>query len=191
MNYQIEQADMAMDGTDNQQASNIKQEYNLARIGLNMDQTVNQVQKGQLTYALNAQVDNFDGSSLNYQNEPGNVFCMNFPTNYKVIGEHFIQEKNKHIFFLVNPQTGDSEIGYMENNDCTYTTLSTTYPDLGITVYANSQCLNFDVNHPVQKVVHKITNCTTEIYWTDGINPRRYMDIDAIPYISTYPGNGT
>ena len=107
MNYQIEQADMAMDGTDNQQASNIKQEYNLARIGLNMDQSVNQVQKGQLTYALNAQVDNFDGSSLNYQNEAGNVFCMNFPTGYKVIGEHFIQEKNKHIFFLVNPQTGD------------------------------------------------------------------------------------
>ena len=87
MNYQIEQADMAMDGTDNQQASNIKQEYNLARIGLNMDQSVNQVQKGQLTYALNAQVDNFDGSSLNYQNEAGNVFCMNFPTGYKVIGE--------------------------------------------------------------------------------------------------------
>ncbi len=161
MNYQIEAQDMAMDGTDNQ--SNIKQEYNLARIGLNMDQSVNQIQKGQLTYALNAQLDNFDGSSLNYQNEPGNVFCLNFPQNYKVIGEHFIQEKNKHIFFLLNPNTGDSEIGYMNNNDCEYHTLSTTYPDLDITVYANSQCLNFNINNPIQKVVHKITNCSTEI----------------------------
>ncbi len=189
MNYQIEAQDMAMDGTDNQ--SNIKQEYNLARIGLNMDQSVNQIQKGQLTYALNAQLDNFDGSSLNYQNEPGNVFCLNFPQNYKVIGEHFIQEKNKHIFFLLNPNTGDSEIGYMNNNDCEYHTLSTTYPDLDITVYANSQCLNFNINNPIQKVVHKITNCSTEIYWTDGLNPRRYMNIDAVPYISTYTGTGT
>ena len=189
MNYQIEVTDMATDGMDNQ--SNIRQEYNLARIGLNMDQTVNQVQKGQLTYALNAQVDNFDGNSLNYQNEPGNEFCLNFPTDYVLIGEHAIQEKNKHIFFLVNPITGDSEIGYMNNNDCIYHTLCTTYPNLGITVCANSQCLNFSINHPIQKVVHKITNCSTEIYWTDGLNPRRYLNIDAVPYISVYPGDGT
>ena len=189
MNYQIEVTDMAMDGTANQ--SNIKQEYNLARIGLNMDQSVNQIQKGQLTYALNAQVDNFDGSSLNYQNEPGNEFCLNFPKNYHLIGTHFIQEKNKHIFFLTNPETGDSEIGYMNNNDCIYHTLSTYYPDLDITVYANGQCLNFSINNPIHKVVHKITNCSTEIYWTDGLNPRRYLNIDAVPYVSTYTGNGT
>jgi hypothetical protein len=58
----------------------------------------------------------------------------------------------------------------MENNDCTYRK------------YINADCLNFNIDHPIHKVVHKITNCTTEIYWTDGINPRRYLDLSEPPY---------
>jgi hypothetical protein len=57
---------MAGEGT-----TNIIQEQNAARTGLNMDQSVNQIQKGQLTYALNAALENFDSNSVNYQNEPG------------------------------------------------------------------------------------------------------------------------
>ena len=76
-----------------------------------MDNTVNQVPKGTLTYALNAAVENFDSNSVNYQNEPGNEFCLDFPEGYVLIGKHFVQEQFKHIFFLVNPATGDSEIG--------------------------------------------------------------------------------
>jgi hypothetical protein len=156
---------MAGEGT-----TNIIQENNVARTGLNMDQSVNQVQKGQLTYALNATVENFDSNSVNYQNEPGNEFCLNFPEGYHLIGTHLINEQNKHIFFLTNPETGASEIGYMDNNDCVYR------------VYVSGNCLNFNINNPIHKVVHKITNCTTEIYWTDGLNPRRYMDLNNLPY---------
>lgn len=156
---------MAGEGT-----TNIIQENNSARTGLNMDQTVNQVQKGQLTYALNAALENFDANSVNYQNEPGNELCLNFPEGYHLIGTHLINEQNKHIFFLTNPETGASEIGYMDNNDCVYRT------------YISGNCLNFNINNPIHKAVHKITNCTTEIYWTDGLNPRRYMDLDNLPY---------
>jgi hypothetical protein len=152
--------------------SNIRQEYNSANIGLNMDQTLNQVNPGTLTYALNASVENFDASSVNYQNEPGNDLCVSFPSGYSLIGTHFIQERNKHIFFLLNSTTGESEIGYMENNDCVYRKL------------VNANCLNFNIKYPIHKVVHRITNCSTEIYWTDGINPRRYMDIDNVPYMT-------
>jgi hypothetical protein len=148
---------------------NIKQEYNNATIGLNMDQTVNQIKKGSLTYALNAAVENFDSNSINYQNEEGNELCLVFPDEFVLIGKHFISEKNKHIFFLANPDTDASEIGYMDNNDCIYHTL------------INAPCLAFDITHPIRKVVHKINNCATEIYWTDGINPRRYLNIDDIP----------
>jgi hypothetical protein len=183
MNYQTEAQDMA----DNQEGpSNIKQEFNLGRIGLDMDSSVNQVQKGKLSYALNAALENFDANSVNYQNEPGNEACLEFPEGYQLIGTHFIQEKNKHIFFLANPETGGSEIGYMENNDCVYRTLCTPIPDTDLTVCANSTCLNFDINYPIHKAVHKITNCTTEVYWTDGLNPRRYINIDQVPYITAY-----
>jgi hypothetical protein len=191
MNYQIEAQDMAEAGTDNQGTSNIRQEFNLGRVGLDMDSSVNQVQKGKLSYALNAALENFDSNSVNYQNEPANVFCLNFPEGYQLIGTHFIQEKNKHIFFLTNPETGGSEIGYMDNNDCVYNTLCTPIPNTELTVCANSPCLNFDINYPIKKVVHKITNCTTEVYWTDGLNPRRYINIEQVPYITTYVGNET
>lgn len=155
---------------DNAQEGNIKLEYNVASTGLNLDNSVNQIPKGQLTYALNASVENFDSSSVNYQNEPGNEACITFPNEFILIGTHFIQEKNKHIFFITNPITEESEIGFMQNNDCQYQTL------------VNADCLNFNINYPIHKVVHKITNCTTEIYWTDGFNPRRYLDIENIPW---------
>ena len=148
--------------------SNIKQEYNSATSGLNLDNTLNQDAKGKLTYALNATVENFDANSVNYQNEPGNEFCCNFPDGYVLIGKHFIQERNKHIFLLTNPVTGISEFGYMDNNDCIYHTK------------ISSACLGWNINFPIHKIVHKISNCSTEIFWGDNV-ARRYMDIDTPP----------
>ncbi len=152
------------------QQSNIKQENNIARLGMNMDLSVNQIPKGQYTYSLNGNVENFDASGISIQNETGNDLCLQFPEDFKNIGNHFIQEQNKHIFFLVNPNTGDCQIGYMDNNDCLYHT------------YIEDSCLGFNINYPVHKCVHKITNCSTEIYWTDGLNPRRFLDLNKIPY---------
>jgi hypothetical protein len=156
-----------------QEQGNIRQEYNNATIGLNMDQSVQQIPKGQLTYALNAALENFDANSVNYQNEQGNELCLTFPDGYVLIGQHFIPEKSKHVFFLTDPVNGGSEIGYMDNNDCIYRK------------YINAPCLNFNINYPIHKSVHRITNCTTEIYWTDGLNNRRYIDLNPenLPYV--------
>ena len=84
-----------------------------------------------------------------------------------------ISEKKLNIFFLANPLTGDSQIGFQYNNDCVYQEVP-----LG-----DARCLNFNIDYPIHKVVHRITNCSTEIYWTDGLNPRRYLDLDNIPYL--------
>ena len=154
--------------------NNITSNANFGVTGLNMDQTLNQIKPGTLTYALNAALENFDASSVNYQNEQGNEFCLQFPSGYSLIGTYFINEKNKHIFFLVNSNIGMSQIGYMDNNDCIYHVL------------VEAACLNFNVNHPIHKVVHKIANCRTEIYWTDGLNSRRYLDIENIPYLPRF-----
>lgn len=160
-----------------QEQGNVRQEFNLGRTGLNMDSSINQIQKGQLSYALNASVENFDSNSVSYQNEPGNELCLNFPEGYVLIGKYFISEKNKHIFFLVNDGDGKSEIGYMDNNDCVYRSL------------VNADCLNFNINHPIHKVVHKITDCNTEIYWTDGFNNRRFLNIDSLPWVTLVEGD--
>ena len=159
---------MAEEKSNNQ--GNININPGSAQAGLNLDSSISQVGQGKVTYALNAAVENFDDNSVNYQNELGNELCLTFPKGYKLIGEYYIPEKNKHIFFLSNPKNKASEIGFMDNNNCQYQTL------------VNSDCLNFSIKHPIPKVVHRITNCTTEIYWTDGFNPRRYLDIENIPY---------
>lgn len=151
-----------------EEQGNIKQEYTNATIGLNQDQTLNQIKQGTLTYALNAALENFDANSVNYQNEQGNEFCVDFPEGFALIGHHFIIEKNKHIFFLTNPLTGECHLGYMDNNDCVYR------------IYIDDPCLGWDVRYPIHKIVHRITNCNTEIYWPDNV-ARRYLDIDNIP----------
>ena len=151
--------------------SNIKQSFSLGNVGLNMDNLPSQLKQGQYSYALNGIFENFDDSSASIQNEPGNEFCVEFPDGYVLIGKHTINEINRQIFFITNPITEDCQIGYTDNNDCTYNVL------------VNSPCLNFNIHHPIHKVVHKINNCSTEIYWTDGYNPRRYLDINNIPKI--------
>ena len=166
-----------MAGEETTSKGNITNNYNAAQTGLNMDNTIGQIAKGSLTYALNANVENFDSNSINYQNEEGNELCLGsengIPQNFVVIGNHFIPEQGKHIFYLVNPLEGLSQIGYMLNNNCEYITiLADTTED---------PYLAFNVNNPIHKVVHRITNCTTEIYWTDGLNPRRFLDLDNVP----------
>ena len=154
--------------SSSREISNIIKEYNIARLGMDMDSSTAQIIKGKLSYALNAVVENFDANSINYQNEPGNIHCLDFPEDFVLIGKYFINEQYKHIFFLTNPLTKESQIGYMVNNDCKYH------------IIINDPCLGFNINSPIHKVVHKITNCSTEIYWTDNI-ARRYLDIDKPP----------
>lgn len=138
--------------------------------GMNTDNITSQIKEGQITYALNAVVQNFDGNQVNYQNEQSNIFCSELKKGYRVIGRHFIPEQNKIVYFMHNPTTDDSEIGYKMSNDCTYHTL------------INAKCLNFNINYPILKVVQKTTNCTTELYWTDNLNTLRYIDLDNLPF---------
>lgn len=156
---------------ESKKKSNVSTQYNVAATGLNLDNSQNNIKKGALSYALNAAVENYDSNSINYQNEPGNEECFEFPEGYVLVGKHFIPEQSKHIFFITNPDAGMSEIGYMVNNDCKYRRL------------VRAACLNFSVDSPIHKIVHKITNFGTELYWPDN-NGRRYLDIDNIPYLA-------
>lgn len=155
--------------------NNKQQRIGTTGVGINTERTNAQKPQGSLNYALNAVVENFDGGSVSYQNELGNELCIQFPEGYHLIGKHFIPNITKHVFMLTNPETGESEIGYMVNNDCIYHT------------YINDKCLNFNIDHPIHKIVHKITNCGVEIYWTDGYNNRRFLNLDEKPF-KTQPG---
>lgn len=152
-----------------------------AVVGLNLDSIVQQVPAGSLTFALNANVENFDGNQVTYQNDQANTDCLSFPEDYKVIGVKYIPQLNKVIYFLNNPITGYSQIGYTDNNNCIYNILL----DDSI---SGSDFLNFNINYPIHKVEVKTTNCGTQLYWTDKYNDRRYLDLENLPWKESIVG---
>lgn len=161
---------------DNQPRQPVNITPNQAVIGLNLENVLTQVKPGMLTYALNCQKANFDGNAVQYQNEQANELCVKFPDGYKVVGREAIIPKGIVVVFLANDETGDSEIGKVITASCEYQTV------------VNSPCLGFSIDRPIHKVQVKITNCSTEIYWTDG-GARKFLDLDNIPYKKTIGNN--
>lgn len=216
--------------------SNINNNPAQAMLGMNMDSHPQQVKPGMLTYALNAQIDSFDGHMITYQNEQSNVLCSEFKAGFRVIGFHTIPEQNRTVLFMTNPYTGESEIGILNNLitcDVDEPTnldkkTSSNYVNNGYnsicedvaceggsqvmsfydmyrklnpannlkvneccqyTTLISAKCLNFNINHPIHQAVHRIVDlnddankCGTEIYWADGLNPRRFINLDDLPF---------
>ena len=82
-----------------EERNNISKNLTIARIGLDMDHSVNQIDTGKLTYALNVSLESFLGDAVNYQNEMGNELCFEFPEGYVVVGKYSIPEESRHIVF--------------------------------------------------------------------------------------------
>lgn len=150
-----------------------EQKVNFGAIGMNLEQSLMQLQKGKLTYALNATVEGFDGQYVNYQNEQGNVSCVVIPEGYKVIGIYTIYEVNRIFYFLTNTSTGDSEIGSSAIDGCTYSKI------------INAKCLNFHVDFPILSAAHRADNCSLQIFWVDGRNKDRFIDLNNLPFKET------
>lgn len=144
---------------------------------LNMDN--NSPKEGEISYALNAVMESSSGDKYTLQNEEGNEFCFSFPEGFKVIGKKELIEKNRVYYWLTNPENNHAEIGYSE--DCTYYTL----------INDKENKLNFSVFHPIHKIAVKSTNCSIQFYWTDGINPRRYLDLDDMPWEESVDPNNS
>lgn len=148
---------------------------NQPTIGLNLEAVQPQISPGQLTYALNAMVEGFDGQSITYQNEQANELCLTLPVGYNVIGTKNVTALDTVYYFIINPTTGNSMVGYSTLNSCVFNVL------LDDNNYG-SDLFNFDINYPIHKIEVKTTNCSTQLYWTDRLNPRRYIDLTNLPW---------
>ncbi len=133
--------------------------------GLNTDSVPSQIQEGQLTNALNAVVENFDGQQVSYQNEQSNELCWPIPEGFSLIGHENIVQQNRTLVMLTSPVI--DEIGFITN--CQYTRI----------VWGD---LNFSVDYPIHKIEIKTTNCSTQAFWTDAFNPRRWVDFEDLPW---------
>ena len=176
--------------------------------GLVLDKNISDLKPTEYTFLLNGNSSN-EVESFNIQNEPSNYFGVLFPNNYKVIGYKNDILKERTYYFLTNPATRKSSIGYVDNiivetfnndleqecPDCNYSNQlgeplenTTQTPSLEYVELINDNChidagregLNFNINFPAKKIEIKQEKLGTTLYWNDNRNPKRYLNVSNI-----------
>ena len=184
-----------------------KKDISSPKKGMNKEVHESELGKTEYSFALNANfTDEHGNGQIMLQNEPSNIYCSGFKEGYKVIGHKYDVNSDNTYFFLVNPTTGAGEIGYInsitnistlqqiedncqcnvkviletplegvvQEGTCNYVTL---VDDIcGFTIGA----FTFSIYHPIQErnIQIKKERLGTTIYWTDGFNPPRYIQLN-------------
>lgn len=180
--------------------ANPNRDINLGKVGMNRDSHPSSLQPHEYTYALNSNMSDQHGNEYHLQNEHSNILCSKFKDGFRVIGFVRDDEIDRTYFFLTNPTTRESEIGYINMSlnvpnledieaDCDCDVVNKLSKPLEdqtpfetcqyYTLIADdcNKCLNFSIYYPIRKPIIKNEKCGKRIYWTDGINPQRYIDL--------------
>ena len=118
------------------------------------------------TYARNAINNSHKGDLGKLSNEPSNVKCTIAP--FVVIGAIHLSQTRWAIFSTNNY---DSEIGEFDESDCSYTKL------------VRDRCLNFKTRYLIKGVAKSTFDCSRVIYFADGFNLDRALNIGNIPWV--------
>jgi hypothetical protein len=178
--------------------------------GMNRSSAPFEIGESEYTFAFNANFSDAHGNGqVNLQNESSNIYCSGFKDGYKVVGHRYHINKDRVYFFLTNPETGCSEIGFIRGiknttsiealseecgcnikvimetplqdiskiTTCTYTTIISDYCE---ETESCTGCLNFSIDHPIHEsnILIKDEITGTTMYWTDGNEPQRYIQLD-------------
>jgi hypothetical protein len=151
--------------------------------GLNRDSDPSFIKKGQWTHARNAVNNTLEGNLGTLSNESSNFLCVEAGKNLntllkEVIGAIHLFSDNWIIFttsvgtpFGTGPRF---EIGLFEEDRCRYRTI------------VQDNCLNFDRYHLISGAAREKEDCSWGVYWADGKNPDRYLNIGDP---QTWPGD--
>lgn len=134
-------------------------------VGLKTDLDSSLVGPDSWTHARNAVNNSHDGKLGDIGNEPANFLCVSLP--YTFIGAiHIVQDK----WAVFTTDNVNSEIGLFDESDCSYKTI------------VNDKCLGFSTAHLITGQAKKNFDCTYSVYWDDGFNPSRQLNIDRPVY---------
>lgn len=124
------------------------------------------------SHARNAANNSVDGDLAVIGNEPANLECAKVP--YTIIGAiHTYADQ----WVLFSTDNTNSEIGLFDDSKCEYKTL------------VNAPCLAFNKKHLISGAAKENFDCSWQVYWDDGNNPSRTLNIDDIPYIQIETSN--
>jgi len=184
----------------------MEQAPNSPRVGMKLSKTQSQLENGEFSLLVNGNIESPNGDMLVVTNEQSNLLCSRFKPGFKVIGLLPINTQNRTVFFLVNPETNESEIGYINNvlyedvsdeeincNECKNPLkeeeLNTLIELCTYTTIVNADCLGFNINYPISSTYEigidvdtTLPDATnTTIFFTDFLNKRRYLNINNYP----------
>ena len=155
--------------TDNQQQNSPGVTTNSFSKGMLKDYNDTFVGEGIYTHARNAVNNSHDGQMGVIGNEPSNLSCVTLP--YDLIGcIHLFDDQ----WALFTTDDTNSEIGIFDESACSYKKL------------INDPCLGFKRSNLITGASRKRYDCERLIYWVDGLNPDRSMDVDNIQQYYNY-----
>ena len=142
--------------------------------GMTKDPNTSLVGKEQWTHARNAINNSAEGDVGTLGNEPANLACGEIP--YTVIGTiHLYADK----WIIYSTDNVNSEIGKFDDSECKYETLVNASSGIAC---PPENCLNFNTRHLITGAAKENFDCTWQVYWDDGVNPSRTLNIDRIPW---------
>lgn len=126
-------------------------------------------------FALNAVKETKEGDKGFLSNEEGNIACVEIPEGYVVIG-HVNLENDSMVLFLAGE----------DNNHTPIPSMIALHDGCSLTTLVRSSCLNFDPSRPVRGIFRILQGCERNIYFVDGYNPDRIINLDdLIRYIGS------
>ena len=153
--------------TDSQSRSLVK--------GMNKDTDSSYLGEGMWTHAVNAVNNTEEGDAGTLSNEVSNFLCseagQTMPataTHKYIIGTIQIFSDKWMIFTAGHNAIGQtimSEIGLFEDDSCRYRPI------------VQDACLGFDKRFLISGSSREKEDCTWQVYWADGLNPDRYLNI--------------
>lgn len=128
-------------------------------IGMNRDLSISAANP-KYAYTINNMriINNQETGDLSLINEKGTI--MEKQEDGTVLG--VVEAIDTVIFFIKNVYTGKDSIKIYDGNDIS-------------TLYEGN--LNFDIEHPIEGIFNLETDNTQKVYWIDGINPLRTINI--------------
>jgi len=153
--------------TDNQTKSFVK--------GLNKDSEPSYITDGMWTHAVNAMNNTAEGDVGTLSNENSNFLCATagdtmpaIITHKYIVGAIQIFSDKWAIFTAGHNAQGQpvmSEVGLFEEDVCRYRPI------------VQDICLRFDKRYLISGSAREKEDCTWQVYWADGNNPDRYLNI--------------
>lgn len=133
--------------------------------GLSLDTKLKYQPESTSPFILNGVLESTDGDYPTITNEKGTAFCNSVKAGYTIIGAQQLDGDDILIFSTDNTY---SEIGLLNQVSCNYTTL------------VNATCLNFSSKNRIKSLFRIFKGCERLIYFTDGVNPYRVINIDSL-----------